>query len=47
MKRVEDKALQFMAALSDVYRDEEVRELSAFSKLEMIDSAIKEITGAT
>ena len=30
----EEKALHFVAAISDVYRDEESRELEAFSKLE-------------
>lgn len=44
MKGVENKALQFMAALSDVYRDEEVRELSAFSKLEMSDNLTEDFT---
>ena len=31
----EEKALHFVAAISDVYRDEESRELEAFSKLEL------------
>lgn len=31
----EEKALHFYAAISDVYRDEESRELEAFSKLEL------------
>ena len=35
MTGVENKALQFMAALADVYRDEDDRELYAFSKMEM------------
>lgn len=30
----EEKALHFVAAISDVYRDEESRELEVFSKLE-------------
>lgn len=31
----EEKALHFLTAISDVYRDEEKRELEAFSKLEL------------
>lgn len=31
----EEKALHFYTAISDVYRDEENRELEAFSKLEL------------
>ena len=31
----EEKALHFVAAISDVYRDEESRELESFSKLEL------------
>lgn len=31
--KTEEKALHFIAALLDVYRDEENRELEAFSKL--------------
>lgn len=44
MKRVEDKALQFMAALSDVYRNEEDRELYAFGKLEMSEDITEDFT---
>lgn len=33
----EEKALHFVAAISDVYRDEESRELESFSKLELSD----------
>lgn len=31
----EEKALHFLTAISDVYKDEENRELEAFSKLEL------------
>ena len=33
--KTEEKALHFVAAISDVYRDEERRELESFSKLEL------------
>lgn len=33
LSQVEEKALHFLSALADVYRDEEDRELVAFSKL--------------
>ncbi len=44
MARIEEKALHFIAALSDVYRDEENRELEAFSKMELTDDATEDIT---
>lgn len=44
MTNIEKKALQFAVALSDVYQDEDNRELEAFSKLEMIDDATEDIT---
>ena len=44
MKGVENKALQFIAALSDVYRDEENRELNAFTKLELNDNPQEDFT---
>lgn len=34
---IEQKALQFLTALQDVYRDEDDRELGVFSKLEFTD----------
>lgn len=41
----EEKALHFVAAISDVYRGEENRELEAFSKLEIpVDDATDDIT---
>ena len=42
---IEEKALHFFAAISDVYKDEENRELEAFSKLELpVDDANDDIT---
>lgn len=35
MKTTEQKAMQFLTALMDVYRDEDNRELDAFTKLEL------------
>ena len=39
-----EKALYFAAALSDVYRDEDSRELGTFSKLELSDDVTDDIT---
>jgi TolB-like protein len=44
MTKTEEKALYFVAALTDAYRDEEDRELEAFSKLELTDDATEDIT---
>ena len=44
MTNIEKKALQFAVALSDVYQDEDNRELEAFSKLEMNDDATEDVT---
>ena len=44
MTNIEEKALHFIAALADVYQDEDNRELEAFSKLEMTDDATEDIT---
>ena len=44
MKKLEDKAVRFMVALSDVYRDEENRELEAFSKLEIASDLTEDMT---
>lgn len=35
MNAIQKKAMQFLTALMDVYRDEDNRELEAFSKLEL------------
>ncbi len=34
MSKIKEKALHFLIALSDVYRDEENRELEAFGKMQ-------------
>lgn len=39
-----EKALRFLVALKDVYRDEDDRELDAFSKLELTDDATDDFT---
>lgn len=44
MKTTEEKAMQFLVALMDVYRDEESRELEAFPKLEMSDDFTDDVT---
>ena len=38
------KALHFLTALTDVYRDEERRELDAFEKLELSDDMTEDAT---
>lgn len=40
----EEKAMQFLTALTDVYRDEDNRELEAFSKMEFSDDFTEDIT---
>lgn len=40
----EEKALHFISALTDVYRDAENRELEAFSKLELSDNVTDDVT---
>lgn len=44
MKTTQEKAMQFLTALLDVYRDEDSRELEAFSKLELGEDATDDIT---
>ena len=44
MKTVHEKALHFMTAILDVYRDEEKRELEAFSKLELDSDMTEDFT---
>ena len=44
MTKIQQKALQFVAALMDVYRDEENRELEAFSKMEFSDDVTDDFT---
>ena len=40
----EEKVFHFVTALGDVYRDEDSRELGAFSKLELFDDVTDDIT---
>lgn len=44
MKTVHEKALHFLTAILDVYRDEEKRELDVFSKLELSNDMTEDFT---
>lgn len=44
MDNIKQKAMQFLTALMDVYRDEDNRELDAFSKLEFSDDVTEDFT---
>ena len=44
ISKTEEKALHFVAALADVYRDEENRELVAFSKMEITNDFTEDFT---
>lgn len=44
MESVKEKALQFLAALSDVYKDEENRELEAFGKMHLSEDVAEDFT---
>ena len=44
MTDVKEKAMQFLTALMDVYRDEENRELEAFSKMEIGEDVTSDFT---
>lgn len=44
MTKTQEKALHFVAALLDVYRDEEDRELEAFSAIEFSDDITEDFT---
>lgn len=44
MKTVHEKVLHFLTAILDVYRDEEKRELDAFSKLELGNDLTEDFT---
>ncbi len=44
MKKVEEKALQFLTALSDVYRDQENRELEAFGRMQFSEDVTDDFT---
>lgn len=44
MKEINEKVLLFATALSDVYRDEESRELEAFGKMDFSDDITEDFT---
>lgn len=44
MNRLHEKALQFLTALQDVYRDEEDRRLDAFSKIPLDGDFTQDMT---
>lgn len=44
MIKIEQKALQFLTAFMDAYRDEENRELDAFSAMEFSDDVTEDFT---
>lgn len=44
MNKIEEKALCFLSALTDVYRDEQNRELGAFSAMEFSDDVTEDFT---
>lgn len=41
---VQEKAVHFLAAMTDVYRDEDSRELCAFDKLQLDDDVTEDFT---
>lgn len=42
--KTEEKAVRFLTALTDVYREEECRELDAFEKMDFSDDATEDLT---
>lgn len=44
MIKIEQKAIQFLTALMDAYRDEENRELDAFAAMEFDDDVTEDFT---
>ena len=44
MNKIEEKALRFLTALQDVYRDEENRELEAFDKMKFSEDVTEDFT---
>lgn len=44
MDKTKEKAMQFLVALMDVYRDEEKRELDAFSTMEFSNDVTEDFT---
>jgi hypothetical protein len=44
MNKTKEKAMQFLVAFMDVYRDEEKRELEAFGKMEFSEDVTEDFT---
>lgn len=44
MTKTEEKAMAFITAITDVYRDEENREFEAFGKMEFSEDATEDFT---
>jgi TolB-like protein len=44
MKKIEEKAVRFLVALSDVYRDEENRELGIMEAMDFSDDITEDFT---
>lgn len=44
MENIKEKAMHFLAALSDVYRDEESRELEMFSAIKLSNDVTEDFT---
>lgn len=44
MNKIEEKAITFISAITDVYRDEENRELEAFSKMDLSEDVTEDFT---
>ncbi len=44
MNKIEEKAICFLTALLDVYREEENRELNAFSQMELSNDVTEDFT---
>lgn len=44
MERIKEKTVAFIAALVDVYRDEEHRELDAFEKIDISEDVTEDFT---
>lgn len=44
MTKIEEKVMAFVTAITDVYRDEENRELEAFEKMEFSDDVTEDFT---
>lgn len=44
MNKIQEKVMQFVAALSDVYRDGENRELEAFGKMDFSEDVTDDFT---